>query len=453
MADLVAVLPEGPPYPDSPDVLKRTISPGVAVPPPLLPGSLLRRPEFIYSGGLFLAALFALNVASTANGGFGLTGNPGPALFFLLYGLLTITTGYHHPKVGHVSFDRVSQVASILVLGPVDAALVNGLASLVYPWHRLWRGTGVGQVLTASLNNAGLMGLMILGCGTLYQSLGGQIPLERLDLTSLALLPLLILGMQVVNELGMGFHLLLRDGRWDQFLNLFVLALESSAGLAAVLLAIVFNTMDLPVLLLLLVLITTVMVVVTQFARMRLQLETIIADRTRVLREKTIELEHLATRDQLTGLYNRRYVDAYLDGRVEEYTRYGHSFGVALIDLDHFKRVNDQCSHEVGDEVLKRVARILTDRCRETDVVSRYGGEEFLLCFPEAGVDEVARICEQLRVAVAEEDWSDLCSTVRVSLSAGVEAMAPGKSRSSLLNAADRKLYEAKNRGRDRVVV
>lgn len=412
---------------------------------------MLRRPEFFYSAALFVLALFALSAAIDRTDALAASHRPGAALFFFLYGLLTISTGYHHPKVGHVSFDRVSQVASLLVLGPVDAAIVNGLASLVYPWHRVWRGYSVGRVLTASLNNAGLMTLMILGSGLLYQRLGGQIPLVELNWSAAVLLPLLILAMQVVNEIGMGIHLLLRDGDWENSINRFVLGLESSAGLAAVVVAIVFNSMPLPVLVLLLVLVTTVMGVVTQFARMRLELETIIADRTRVLRAKTTELEHLATRDQLTGLYNRRYVDSYLDGRIEEFRRYGRGFGIALIDLDHFKRINDQQSHEVGDEVLKRVSRIFTDRCRETDVVSRYGGEEFLLCFPEAGVDQVAEICEQLREAVAGADWSDLSPDVVVSLSAGVTTMQPGLSRSSLVNAADRKLYEAKDAGRNLV--
>ena len=170
-----------------------------------------------------------------------------------------------------------------------------------------------------------------------------------------------------------------------------------------------------------------------------------------MLRAKTIELEHLATRDQLTGLFNRRYADGYLDGRIEEFNRYGRAFGIALIDLDHFKRINDQQSHEVGDEVLKQVGRIFVDRCRETDVVARYGGEEFLLCFPEAGTDEVTEICEQLREAVAAYDWPSLCPGVVVSLSAGVAEMHGGLTRSSLVNAADRKLYEAKNAGRNLV--
>src|SRR5690606_19342209 len=235
-----------------------------------------------------------------------------------------------------------------------------------------------------------------------------------------------------------GIHLLLRDGEWEKYLNRFVLALESSAGLAAVMVAIVFNRMEPPALILLLVLVTTVMMVVTQFARMRLELETIIADRTRVLREKTAELEQLAIRDQLTGLFNRRYVDEYLDGRIEEFVRYGRRFAVALIDLDHFKRINDQHAHEVGDEVLGRVAKIFADRGRDTDVVARYGGEEFLLCFPEASAEEVAEICEQLRMAMASHDWDSLAPGITVSLSAGVAEMRAGLGRSALVNAADR---------------
>lgn len=430
--------------------MKRSVSPRWAVAPTSSSAlALFRRPEFLYSLGLFFLALLSLSVVA---GRADVLSRPGIATFFFLFGLLTITTGYQHPQVGHVSFDRVSQVASILVLGPVDAAIINGLVSLLYPIHRLWRGFTVDRVVTASLNNAGLMALMILAGGLLYEKLGGQIPLYELEMSSLFLLPLLILTMQLVNEVGLGLHLQLRDGFWEKRLNYFVLGLESGAGVAAVLVALVFHQMDLLVFILLLVLITSVMFVVTQFARMRLQLETIIADRTRVLREKTVELEQLAIRDQLTGLYNRRYVDNYLNGRIEEFIRYGRRFGIALIDLDHFKRINDQHSHEVGDEVLKKVSQIFRDRCRETDVVARYGGEEFLLCFPEAGSAEVAEICEQLRAAVAGADWSCLGPGSTVTLSAGTAEMKLGLTRSALVNVADRKLYQAKHTGRNRVM-
>lgn len=409
------------------------------------------RPEFIYSAGLFAVAVTVIALSLAWTGGPLPSHSPLVALFFLGYGLFTIQAGYDHPKVGYVSFDRVAQLASILVLGPVDAAWVVGLASLIFPLGRLRRGVDRWSVLTASLNNAGLMALMVLVCGSFYQFLGGDIPLMRLDLKAIILLSLLILGMQAVNELGMGIHMHLRDGRGIH-LSQFVFTLESGSGLVAVLVAIVFNRMEPPVTVLLLIVISAGMVMLCQFARMRVQLEAIVEERTRVLLRKTAELEKLATRDQLTGLHNRRFADSYLDGRIEEFHRYRREFSIALIDLDHFKRINDFQSHEVGDQVLQRVAKILAARCRQTDVVARYGGEEFLLCFPEADAVTVSDICEQLRHAVAGADWSDLGEGISVSMSAGVSEMRAGFSRSALVNAADHKLYEAKNAGRNLVI-
>jgi diguanylate cyclase (GGDEF)-like protein len=412
----------------------------------------LRRPESIYSAALFLTALVVLVIALRRGGGILPDHHPGVALFFLLYGLFTINAGYEQPRAGYVSFDRVSQIASILILGPLDAAWVNGLASLVFPWRRLRTGTPLGRVVTASLNNAGLMTLMIFGCGSLYRFLGGAIPLLELDRRALLLIPVLMLSMQLANELMLGIHIVLRDGREGWMLQPFPLGLEIGAGLTAVLMAIVFNRMDTPVFILLLVVLSAGMLALKQFARMRTQLESIVEERTRVLREQTIELNRLATQDQLTGLFNRRYADTFLAMRIEEFRRYGRRFSIALIDLDHFKRINDQKSHEVGDQVLKRVARILSARCRETDVVARYGGEEFLLCFPEADASTVAKICEELRAALEETDWSDLASGIHVSLSAGVVEMRDEFDRSTLVNAADQKLYEAKSAGRNLVL-
>jgi diguanylate cyclase (GGDEF)-like protein len=193
------------------------------------------------------------------------------------------------------------------------------------------------------------------------------------------------------------------------------------------------------------------MLVLRQFARMRIQLEAIVDDRTRVLSMKTEELERLATHDQLTGLFNRRFADEYLDRRIEEFNRYGRPFALAMVDLDHFKRVNDQQSHAVGDAVLRRIADVLVDRCRETDMVARYGGEEFLLCFPETGANRAVEICEQLRLAVGAVDWSSLAPGIEVSLSAGVAEMRPALDRGLLLRAADSKLYQAKEAGRNLV--
>lgn len=416
---------------------------------------LLRRPEFLYSAALFFAALFSLSLAVERSATATLELHTGAAIFFLFYGLLTITSGYQHPRIGHVSFDRVSQVASLLVLGPVEAALVNGLASLIYPWHRLWKGHSVAQVVTASLNNAGLMTLMILGCGLVYEKLGGQVPLTTLDWTAALLLPLLILSMQVVNEIGMGLHLLLRDGHWERHLNRFVLGLESGAGMAAVMVAIIFNRMELPVIVLMLAVITTVMAVVTQFARMRLELETIIADRTRVLREKTVELEQLAIRDQLTGLFNRRYADQYLDGRIEEFIRYGRRFAVALIDLDHFKRINDTYGHLQGDSILREMALRVTRMTRKSDVVARYGGEEFTVILTQTGLEGAKCEAERLHRELSSLPYQGMPEGQAVTVSIGVAALDPDTMMDSeaLLRTADSALYTAKHQGKNRVVV
>src|SRR5690606_23868018 len=137
--------------------------------------------------------------------------------------------------------------------------------------------------------------------------------------------------------------------------------------------------------------------------------------------------------------------------RIEEFHRYGRKFAIALVDLDHFKRINDEHSHEVGDQVLERVAKSFTDPCRGSDSAARVGGEGFLLRFPEADAPTVARVCEELRRAVQSVDWSDIAPGIIVSLSAGVAEVEHGSDRSDLLNAADRRLYQAKRAGRNLV--
>lgn len=411
----------------------------------------MKRPEFAYSLALFCGSAALVASSVTRQGSVFGDNHPGIALFFIAYGFFTIFAGYPHPRVGYVSFDRVSQVASILVLGPVTAAWVNGLASFIFPWFRVVRGGSLRRILPASLTNAGMMALMILGPGSLYAYLGGNIPLTSIDGRSLTLLVVMIATMQLLNEIGLAIHLQLRDGSRSLHLSGFALTLELGAGLTAVLVAIVFNRMEPAVVALLLAVLSIGMLVLTQFARMRIRLQAIVDERTRVLREKTVELEHLATRDQLTDLVNRRYAEEYLNRCIEDYHRYGRRFSIALIDLDHFKRINDHASHEAGDQVLVRIARILAARCRETDMVARYGGEEFLLCFPEADLTAVTAICDELRQSVAAADWSRIASGISVSLSAGVAEMAAGLDRSALLNAADRKLYEAKSGGRNLV--
>lgn len=372
--------------------------------------------------------------------------------FFLLFGLFTITVGYPHPTFGHVSFDRVAQVASLLMLGPVDAAIINGLASLLWPLHRLWAGAGIRQVATASLHNAGLMSLMILVSGLLYVRLGGPIPLAGIDWRTAGLIALLALTMQAINELGMRIYVSLRGMDPARMFSAFQTMIEIGSVPAAVLVAIVFGRMETAVAAILLFVLSLGMLALKEFADIRRRLEALVDERTRELQEKTLELERQAIRDKLTGLFNRRHADAFVDAQLELAERLGRPLAVMLADVDHFKRINDTHSHAVGDAVLERLSRLLESHCRETDMVARYGGEEFLLCFPATDAAAAARIGEDIRTAVATMDWSHLAPELAVTLSIGVAASSGGRDRASVLGRADANLYRAKRGGRDRVV-
>lgn len=408
--------------------------------------------SFIYSIGLFAVALVALISVATATESWLPQISPWWLAFFLIYGLITIHAGCMHPRIGHVSFDRIAQVASILVLGPVPAAWINGLASLLWPLQRLREGRPLPKVLSASLHNSGLMTLMILACGELYVLLSGPVPLVVLDARGAGLLLVLIISMQVVNELLM---IVLQGLRGDGFgwkVYGFALGMEIGSALAGVLVAITINRMELSMVVLVLAVLGIGMLGLNQFARMRNRLEALVGERTRVLHDKMREFEELATQDQLTGLVNRRFADDALRRFIQEFNHSGRGFAIALIDLDHFKSINDRYSHEAGDEVLRKIARILAAGCRETDVLARYGGEEFLICFPGSDVAAAAETCERLRHAVETANWSALAPDIRISLSAGVACMAPGLTRSLLLKTADTRLYQAKNAGRNRVI-
>jgi diguanylate cyclase (GGDEF)-like protein len=413
----------------------------------------LRRPEFIYSLALFVAALAALSVAIADQGLLPPDTAPGLVAFFLVYALFTIFMGYTHPRVGYVSFDRIAQVAAILVLGPVAAAWINGTASLLYPWQRLRRGRPFVEVLTAALHNAGLMSLMILVCGLLYQKLGGPVPLLALGWRDVVTLLLLLLSMQALNDLGMRVLMTLEERRVPTDFSPFAFVVESGAGLGGILVALVINRMELSAVVLLLLVMTLGMFTLMQLAHIRTRLEALVAERTRKLQQKSLELERMASHDPLTGLHNRRHADQYLEERIAEFDRYRSDFAIALVDLDDFKRINDEHSHDTGDEVLRLVAQLLRERCRDTDLVSRYGGEEFLLCFPQAGMVAAREACEKIRETVASTEWELLVPGVRVTLSAGVATMREGVSRRELLGLADRALYEAKSGGRNQVRV
>ncbi|MCS6997674.1 MAG: diguanylate cyclase [Casimicrobiaceae bacterium] len=160
-------------------------------------------------------------------------------------------------------------------------------------------------------------------------------------------------------------------------------------------------------------------------------------------------LGQLAATDPLTGLANRRGFSA----RFEERTRDDRHAVLLLIDIDHFKQINDAHGHSVGDNVLTRVATAIVQACRELDLVGRWGGEEFLVLLEETDLDTAVAVAGRIQQSVARIDWSDIAQPLAVTLSIGVAQRHPGEGLTALIQRADQALYEAKQRGRDRVVL
>ena len=169
------------------------------------------------------------------------------------------------------------------------------------------------------------------------------------------------------------------------------------------------------------------------------------------LREKSLLLERQSREDPLTGLANRREFDEGVTRELLRAERNGDALALAMLDLDHFKLINDRMGHAVGDAVLREVAVAMRRQCRAIDLIARYGGEEFALVLPDTGAVAAVDVCERVRRAVELTDWSPVHQELRVTLSAGVAEWKLGISGVQLLAAADRCLYEAKRTGRNRV--
>lgn len=172
----------------------------------------------------------------------------------------------------------------------------------------------------------------------------------------------------------------------------------------------------------------------------------------RGLESQRAELERLSREDPLTGLANRREFDRYLQNAIRHSQRHGTPLGVAMVDLDRFKSVNDQYGHAVGDEVLATAAQLLRRECRAIDVVGRYGGEEFVLALPHANVAAAINVCERVRQAFMAFDWSKLAPGLALTVSAGVAMWSPGRNHHDLLLEADKNMYRAKQQGRNCVM-
>ena len=166
------------------------------------------------------------------------------------------------------------------------------------------------------------------------------------------------------------------------------------------------------------------------------------------IEEKNKELEKLAITDKLTNLYNRRKLDELLQNEIYRCERFNHSFGIAILDIDHFKKVNDTFGHQIGDKVLIEIATILKKHIRKTDYVGRFGGEEFVIICPESQEEGTYNLIENIRLDIAKHTFNKVES---ITASFGIAIFKEEDSVESLLKRADVALYKAKNSGRNRV--
>ena len=165
------------------------------------------------------------------------------------------------------------------------------------------------------------------------------------------------------------------------------------------------------------------------------------------------ELQVLATRDPLTGALNRRSLFQGFETLFAEARQEGEELSCIMLDIDHFKSVNDQYGHAVGDEVIKTLAGILAEHSRSNDLVGRYGGEEFCVVLPGVSAEVCAQIAERMRLAIEKGNGTRLSDELQITSSFGVSSLSSGASSySELVEQADFALYEAKQSGRNRVV-
>ncbi len=179
-------------------------------------------------------------------------------------------------------------------------------------------------------------------------------------------------------------------------------------------------------------------------ARRRAHVEEIRGEADR-LRARAAELADQAMSDPLTGIANRRSFDHILNRLA------GAPFAVAMVDLDHFKQINDRYSHIMGDAVLQKVARIMVQQLGPHGHAARLGGEEFALIFPQLPMATAIAFCEGVRSAILNADWSDMADGLAVTVSIGVAAGNGDLPAGALMQIADKRLYEAKSKGRNRV--
>jgi len=180
-------------------------------------------------------------------------------------------------------------------------------------------------------------------------------------------------------------------------------------------------------------------------------MRTHLGESRRKLARSLEQIQELVSYDELTKAFNRRSMMARLEQERSGAERTGTGFAVAMLDLDHFKQVNDGFGHSAGDAALKAFVQVVHATMRETDVFCRYGGEEFLMLLTDTDLAAAATAVERVRLAVAAHDWTPVARGLALTVSAGLAGWRKGENLEPLLNRADAALYRAKRNGRNRV--
>lgn len=167
------------------------------------------------------------------------------------------------------------------------------------------------------------------------------------------------------------------------------------------------------------------------------------------VKQRTESLQHLANTDQLTQVKNRRAILESLETEYKRIERHPRNLSLLMLDIDHFKVVNDTYGHLEGDTILVNVAKIITETCRQTDVVGRYGGEEFLIMLPETSLQDARELAERIRIAIT---GCETKSDTPLTCSIGVSTLKHGKTILDLIKNSDDRVYKAKELGRNQVV-
>jgi len=173
------------------------------------------------------------------------------------------------------------------------------------------------------------------------------------------------------------------------------------------------------------------------------------------IQEITDEMDHLgevAHQDYLTGALNRRGMDEALASEFSRADRHNTTLCIAMIDIDHFKKLNDNLGHATGDQALTHLVRVLKDVLRPTDVLARFGGEEFIIILPATPQDEAVKAIVRVQRELTKNFFMHKNERVLITFSAGVAERSPGETAEALIPRADEALYQAKHSGRNRVV-